>query len=359
MSNVTTGLIRFRGELLENLNSSYDVTVIAAGNGEEDFFSRIGCTFINTAFDTHGTNPINELKLYKRYVQLIRQINPDIVLTYTIKPNIYGGLACKRLKIPYIVNITGLGDAVENKGLLSFITCALYKAGLEKASMVFFQNRSNSEFFIRKRLFNGSYDVLPGSGVNLKKHEYEPYPDEKPGEPLVLSVVGRITRDKGIKEVLGAAEMLKGKNLIIQLVGSCDGDYSEQIMEAEQNGVIRFVGRQQNVHEWMKNSHAILHASYHEGMSNVLLEAAACGRPVIATNVSGCADTFDEGISGIGFEARNTDALVAAVERFLTLSHEQKEAMGLAGRRKMEASFDRNIVIEKYLRAIKAVLREA
>ena len=200
---------------------------------------------------------------------------------------------------------------------------------------------------------------MPGSGVNLEKHCFEPYPEEIEGEPLILSVVGRIVKDKGIDEILQAAQRLKGKNILIQLIGNCEEDYIDRIKKAEQNGVIRFVGRQQNVHEWMKNSHAILHASYHEGMSNVLLEAAACGRPVIATNVSGCADTFDEGISGIGFEARNTDALVAAVERFLTLSHEQKEAMGLAGRRKMEASFDRNIVIEKYLRAIKAVLREA
>lgn len=356
ISNVTTGLVNFRKELLEALREQYDVIVTAADGSGRGFLEKNNCHFVNTDISRHGTNPIRELGLYRHYLRLLKTIRPDVVLTYTIKPNVYGGAACARRGVPYISNITGLGDAIENPGLLSLISTSLYKFGLRKAVLVFFQNKTNCDFFLRKRLYRGKYEVLPGSGVNLERHCFEPYPEEKPGEPLILSVVGRIVKDKGIEEILKASESFSGNNIIIQLIGSCEEDYLNQIREAEKRGVIRYIGQQNNIHEWMKNSHAILHASYHEGMSNVLLEAAACGRPVIATNVPGCADTFDEGVSGIGFEAKNADALVAAVERFWALPHEKKVAMGAAGRRKMEMFFDRKIVVNKYMEAIERAL---
>ena len=352
LSNVSYGLILFRKELLEELAKKYRVIVVASAAGREDEFSAIHCNFINVEIDRHGKNPFADMKLMKAYLKIIYKFKPIAILSYTIKPNIYGGIAGRITKVPVVANVTGLGDAIENKGFLSFLSRTLYRIGISSAYKVFFQNKSNCEFFLSNKLYRGVYEVLPGSGVNLEENCVEEYPtyDEKVG--WVISVIGRITRDKGITEILNGAEKFKHKNVIIQLIGDMEGNYREQIEKAEKEGIIRYVGRQDNVHEWIKNSHAVLHASYHEGMSNVLLEAAATGRPVIATDVPGCRETYDDAVSGIGFSAKSTDALVNAVEKFIALPYEAKVDMGMAGRKKMENQFDRRIVVKRYLDTI-------
>ena len=354
LSNVSAGLVNFRIELLQSLTKDYRVVVIAQDTGRKDELLKLGCEFINVKIERHGTNPLSELRLVTTYRKCIKKHKPFVVLSYTIKPNIYGGIACRLTKTPYIPNVTGLGDAIENKGLFSSIVRNLYKIGLRHAQIVFFQNQANCDFF----MVNSLYDVLPGSGVNLDKHCYEQYPDNNIMLPIVLSVIGRVTKDKGINEILEAAKRLKDLNLKIQLIGDCEGNYIESIREAERDGIITYLGRQDNVHQWITKSHAVLHASYHEGMANVLLEAASCGRPILATNVPGCAETFDEGVSGFGFEPKNVASLVETVERFIDLPHHKKVQMGLAGRKKMEESFDRNIVIKRYIKAIKKIERE-
>ncbi len=353
ISNSTSGLVSFRLELIEALCREYDVTVLSNDSGGLDKLTEAGCRFIPTDFDRHGTNPIKELSLINKYKKCIKQLAPKIVLTYTIKPNVYGGISCASLGVPYIVNVTGLGDSIENKGIISKISLMLYKHGLRKADMVFFQNRTNRDFFVKKGICSGEHDVIPGSGVNLTKHCFEEYPEGD--SPIVISVVGRVIKDKGIDEVLAAAERLKGKNVLIRLIGGCGDEYLEKLESAQAKGYIEYVGLQSEIHEWYKKSHAVLHASYHEGMSNVLLEASACGRPVLASNIPGCIEAFDEGVSGFGFEPKSADAIVAAVNRFIDLPHEKKAEMGRMARKKVEAEFDRGIVINKYFSAIKKI----
>ena len=355
LSNVTTGLVNFRNELLALLCNEYRVVVLAENTGRLDELKSLGCEFCEIKIDRHGTNPINEIQLIKRFKKAIRQYNPFVVLTYTIKPNIYGGLACSQLKIPYISNVTGLGDAIENGGILSSIAKVLYKVGLKNADYVFFQNRKNCSFFIEEKIYKGKYEILPGSGVNLVKNRFENYPSLEQGGDVVLSVIGRVTKDKGIDEILEASRAFENDRIKIQLIGECEGNYLAQLNEIEQYGVIKYYGRQENVHEWIKRSHAVLHASYHEGMSNVLLEAAACGRPIIATNIPGCAETFEEGVTGFGFAPKNTKSLIDAVYRFYGLSNSEKVKMGIAGRKKVEKEFDRNIVINSYITRIKSI----
>lgn len=353
ISNVSGGLVNFRLELMQRLSKQYDVTVLAEENAGRAAIEESGCTFINIPIERHGKNPIKEYGLYSAYYRIIKSIKPLAVLTYTIKPNIYAGSACARLGIPYIANITGLGDAIENKGILSWVARLLYRHGLRKAAKVFFQNKANCDFFRRNNILKTSYDILPGSGVNLEKHLCEPYPNQD--EHIILSVVGRITKDKGIDEILSAADSLSDENIIIRLIGSCEDDYLSKIRSAEAKGVIEYVGRKENIHEWYKESHAILHASYHEGMSNVLLEAASCGRPILATNVPGCVETFDEGVTGFGFEPKSAEAIVKVVRQFIMLPHSKKAEMGVKGREKMEKTFNREIVIQKYLKTIEAI----
>lgn len=355
ISNVTQGLVNFRRELLEKLVNSYSVIIVAEDNGGKEKLDELGCRFINVAIERHGTNPLNEIKVINIYKRILNSERPDVVLTYTIKPNIYGGAACASLHIPYISNITGLGDGLEDNTILSRIIVGLYKYGLRKSSKVFFQNKENYSFFRTHSIYKGRTDLLPGSGVNLSRNPYEEYPTEK--GKITLLVIGRITTDKGIREILAAARLLKEENLEIVLIGNCEEDYLDMIHNAEKDGNIRYVGRQENVHDWLKKCHGVLHASYHEGMSNVLLEAAACGRPVLATNVPGCADTFDEGISGFGFKVKNVDAIVEVVKKFILLPYEKKAQMGANGRKKVEQEFDRQIVVSKYLSTITEITK--
>jgi len=348
------GLYCYRKEFYKVLIDSRNEVYCSFPFGDKtDKIKKMGCECINTKVSRRGTNPIEDFKLLLNYINLIRKIKPDAVLTYTIKPNVYGGMACRLMRVPYIANVTGLGTAVQNGGLMQRLTLTLYKIGLKKAKMVFFQNAENQQFMLKNKVVKGQCDLLPGSGVNLKQHCFEEYP--KSDEQVVLLTIGRIMKDKGTNEILQAARIIKAEypNVIFRFIGSTDGSCNEQLTQAVNEGAVEHIENQPQVHTFIKESHATLHASYHEGMSNVLLETAASGRPVIATKVAGCRETFDEGISGIGFEAKSVEDLVRAVKEFLALTNEQRAQMGLAGRKKMEKEFDREIIIKKYIEILK------
>jgi galacturonosyltransferase len=285
-------------------------------------------------------------------LKLLKKIKPDVVFTYTIKPNVYGGMACALKRIPYIANVTGLGTAVQNGGIMQKLTLTLYKLGLKKAKMVFFQNSENQKFMLKCGIVKGNNDLLPGSGVNLEQHCFEPYPESD--EKVVLLTIGRMMRDKGTNEILQAAKIIKAdySNVVFRFIGAHDGNCKENLDIAVKQGIVEYIGKQPGVHPFIKESHATLHASYHEGMSNVLLETASSGRPVIATDVPGCRETYDDGVSGIAFKPKDVDDLVRAIKEFLSLTNEQKAQMGKAGREKMENEFNRNIIISKYLNII-------
>ena len=352
-------LYSFRKELIsELLSKGYEVYLSLPQNEDNEYFRSLGCKIIETDIDRHGVNAVKDGLLIRRYKRIIKSVKPDVVLTYTIKPNVYGGIACKRLKVPYISNVTGLGSAISNGGLIKSVALSLYKISQKKASMVFFQNDENKDFMVKNRIIKGNYEVLPGSGVNLIENKFEPYPEES--GKTVFVTIGRIMKDKGIDELLLSAKELKEKHddIAFKLVGGFDDDYKAKIERAEKEGIIEYVGFTKDVHSAIKNSHATIHPSYHEGTSNVLLETASCGRPIIASNVAGCNNTFDDGVSGIAFEPKNAAALTLAVEKFLLLSNEERAEMGRRGREKMEKEFDRRFVIDAYLREIEKICKE-
>ncbi len=352
IANNDIGLYKFRRELIEELLKANEVYLSLPNGQYIKPLTEMGCVYEPCEFDRHGINPLAEIKQYFVYKSLLKKVKPEIVFTYTVKPNIYAGMACASLKIPYVANITGLGTAVENGGLMQKIILCLSAFGLRKAQKVFFQNSSNREFMQKRKIIKGPTDLLPGSGVNLQEHCLENYPSQD--APVTLVTVGRIMKDKGADEILYAAQKIHQEypDVRFQIIGGFDGAYETQIQKAVEMGYIQYLGQQEDVHRCLKKAHAIVHASYHEGMSNVLLEAAACGRPVIATNVPGCRETYDDGVSGLACEARDGDDLVRAIRTFLRLSHEEKINMGLAGRRKVECEFDRSIVVQKYLEEI-------
>lgn len=356
LANNDIGLYKFRMELLNNLTESNDVYICLPKGEFIPEFQKLGCNFLNCPLlDRHGTNPIQEIKLLMFYKKVVSEINPNIIFTYTIKPNIYGGIVCARKNITYAANITGLGTAIENTGILQKITLLLYKYALRKAKKVFFQNVENLNFMLNHNIVKSDYDLLPGSGVNLSVHKYKDYPCNI-GE-IVLLFVGRLMRDKGIEELIEAAKrmQLKKINLRFIAVGAYEDDYSRRLKELDADKYIELVGHQINVDEWIEKAHALVHPSYHEGMANVLLEAAACGRPVLASDIPGCRETFDEGISGFGFKPKDVNSLCEAIEKFIALPYEKKVEMGRAGRAKMEKEFDRNIVVEKYMEIVNEI----
>jgi len=355
LTNSINGLYSFRRELIDRLiKDNCEVTISSPEDTKSFYFDNIGCKLIHTSINRRGINPVADFKLIYRYFKMIRKVKPNVVLTYTIKPNVYGGLACRLLRIPYIANITGLGTSIENKGTLRTISLFLYEVGLKKAHAIFFQNKSNKEYFIKNQIVNKNLSrKIPGSGVNIDYHIFEEYPTND--EIIKFLFIGRIMKSKGIDELLEAAQMIKNiyPKTEFHFVGGKEENYNVTLNNLTKKGIIHYHGRQETVHYFIKNCHATINPSYHEGMSNVLLEAASTGRPVLASNIPGCKETFDEGISGFGFEVKNVGSLVETIIKFIELSYEEKKKMGIAGRKKMENEFDRNLVVEAYLEEIR------
>lgn len=358
LSNTITGLHSFRKEVIKAIvDVGYEVSISVpdSEDSKADYFREIGCKVIKTSFNRRGVNPLADFKLMLTYRKLIKQLKPLAVLTYTIKPNIYGGMAARLCRVPQLANVTGLGDAVENGGWMEKLTVTLYKMGLGKAHRIFFQNESNRSFCIRMGIADESSILLPGSGVNLKYHSYQEYPADK--DKIRFLYIGRLLKDKGIEELFEAAKVIKEKYPYVefQIVGSVDGDYQKQLDELVACGVVRYQKWQADVRPSIGSVECTIMPSYHEGMSNVNLESAANGRPVITTNVPGCRETIDDGKTGFLVEAKSAKFLIDAIEHFISLPYNQKALMGQEGRKKVEREFDRQMVIDVYLNELNKI----
>ena len=348
-ANNDVGLYKFRKELIEVLLEEYEVHIALPYGSFVDELVQMGCFFHAVEFQRRGTNPVSDLALLKKYRMLLREISPNAVLTYTIKPNIYGGIACALMNIPYIANITGLGTAVENPGILQMITTNLYKLSLKKAAMVFFQNENNLLFMTNRKIVRSNYDLLPGSGVNLEQYKPMQYPD---GDAIDFIFVARVMKEKGIDQYLEAAEYIINKypNTRFHICGACDEDYEQVLQEKSRSGVIIYHGIVKDMRPIYEMSCCTIHPTFYpEGMSNVLLESCASARPIITTNRPGCREIIDDGINGFMCRQQDSKDLVDKIERFLALSPAERKQMGLLGRQKVEREFDRSIVINKYM----------
>lgn len=354
LGNHAAYIYNFRLEIIKRLLKEGCQVTISSPNGDriKDLI-KLGCTHHDIDIDRHGINPWEEFKLYRIYKEFIKQLQPDVVLTYTIKPNLYGGMACSSLKVPFIANITGLGGAIERGGLLSFILYSMYRFSLRGASMTFFQNEENRKAFLKHRIARHKERLIPGSGVNIERFSYADYPG--PEEKMIFTFIGRLMKNKGIEEFIKAAKTIKGfkSDIIFRCIGFIDTEDTK--MMSELSSVCDYIEFTPDIRPYIAQSQAVVLPSYHEGMANVLLEAAAMGRPVIASNVPGCIETFDEGITGFGCEVRNADSLADAILRFIHLPWDRKKGMGQAGREKMEREFDRNLVVEAYIQEIEKI----
>ena len=346
-------IYNFRKELVDQLLvSGYQVFISSPVGDKLEYFRNKGVHIIPVQISRKGKNPLTDYQLYRNYLKMMKQIEPSIVLTYTIKPNIYAGYAARRLKIDYIPTITGLGAAL-NKGIKSFIPNLMYKVALKKAKRVFFQNQHNLDYMKKRKMVKDNVVLVPGSGVNTEEYSYQEYPNDK---ELHFIFVGRVMKAKGIEEYLWLAKTIKEKydNINFHVMGDMEEDYTQEIEELVNKGSILYHGAQASLHDYYKMCHAIIHPSYHEGLSNVLIEAGATGRPILASSIPGCQETFIEGKTGFGFEPNNKHDLLEKCEHFLNLSHHDKEKMGLESRKLIEAHFDRKKVVDTYMKGIKS-----
>lgn len=357
LSNYANGLYLFRKEVLTAfLEHDYETVVSVPPDENCRKIEELGCKVIPIEFERRGNNPVHDLRLFLKYVKLLKEQKPDIVLTYTIKPNLYGGLACRLSGIPLLVNITGLGTALEKQGILGKVLLFFYRIATKNAACVFFQNEGNRQFMLERGIGQTHNRLLPGSGVNLKEHSFAEYPSEKDG--ITFLAVLRIMKDKGIEEYLKAAEQIKKEypDTYFWLAGEYEEEtrqlYEPEIQRLSEQGVIRYFGHIDNVPKVMADSHVIVHPSYHEGLSNVLLEAAACGRPVLASDVPGCRETLQSGLSGLLFQSKSTESLVRTIKTILSYTEADRREMGMRGREYVESVFDRNKVISIYLEEI-------
>ena len=354
LGNTGLSIYIFRMELLERLLSmGHEVHVVTPADDYLEIMSKMGCQCHTINIDRHGTNPFKDALVIFNYKRIFEKIRPDIVFSYTIKPNIYGSIACRLLKIPIVVNITGLGTAVEHKGWKQLIALLLYRFSLKNVRTIFFQNQDNMNFFIKNDLFPEKHKLLPGSGVNLTRFTYKEYPSD---DTINFVFISRLMKEKGIDQYLEAAEYITKKypNTRFHICGFCEKEYEVKLEALKNNSAIIYHGMVKDVNSILPQMHCTVHPTYYpEGLSNVLLESLAVGRPIITTDRAGCREIVEDGVNGFVVIQRDSEDLINKIERFLSLSNATREEMGKAGRAKVEREFDRNIVVSQYIEIVK------
>lgn len=359
LANHHITIYAFRRELIKNLlDSGYQVTLALPYIDEVNYFSDLGCVIIDTPLERRKTNPLNDLKLLFQYYRIISTIKPDIILTYTIKPNTYGGLAARISRTKVIHTVTGLGSVYIQNMWQKKIAILLNKLAFKNSEKIFFLNDDNKNFYkdigiIKSERYT---KIVPGSGVNLKQFKYHEL-DLKSNITFIF--VGRILKDKGIEEYLTAAEKIKNKynNVKFEVVGFVDDEkYSEMLKRYENKNIIQYLGKRNDIPKLMTNATCIVLPSYGEGRGTVLQEGAAIGRPLITCNTFGCKENVDDGQNGYLCKVADSVSLEECLEKFITLSNVDKLAMGRYSRVKAENEFDRNIVINSYINEINNII---
>lgn len=358
----------FRKELIEAfIAAGYDVLISCPYGPKFELMEGIPYKYDDLDIDRRGTNPIKDFRLFLHYRKLFKKAKPDVVLTYTAKPNVYASIAAHQLSIPVINNLTGLGSVINETGLMKSFIMWLFKLAYSKSACMMFQNETNMNVAIKAGMVRGKYRLIPGSGVDTDRYPLQPYPeggDGKTGEPVVFNYIGRILHDKGVDDYIEAAKRIKKEypqtefNLM-GFIEPTENHYEKDLKDLQDQGIVIYRGSLKDVKPYITRSHCTIHPStYGEGMSNVLQESASSGRFLITTNNPGCQETVEDNKTGYIYEGGNVDALVQSIKRFLALPNEQRKHAGELGRKRMEEKFSRNIVISNYMDVIMNLLNK-
>lgn len=360
--NAAWNLVNFRAGLIRSLIAAgYEVVAVAPPDKYVPRLAELGCRYVPLPMDNKGTHPGRDLLLFWRFLQLLYREKPAVYLGYTVKPNIYGSLAAHMLQIPVINNIAGLGTVFIRTGWLTWLVRGLYQLALSRSAKVFFQNEEDRALFVSQKLVSAAaVDRLPGSGIDLNHFVPTPLPHKT---PLRFLLIARMLWDKGVGEFVEAARILKRRGIDAEfcLLGFLDVQNPtaisrQQMDEWVAEGVIRYLGVSDNVAEEIALADCVVLPSYREGVPRTLLEAAAMARPIVTTDSVGCRDVVDDGINGYLCKPQDAIDLADKMAQIVALSRAEREAMGQRGREKMEHEFDEQIVVDKYLQTIRAIL---
>ena len=356
----------FRKEIIDSLIKNGYSVLISCPYGEKlKLMDDIEYIYDDPVIDRRGTSVTADAKLFFHYMSVLKKYRPDVVLTYTVKPNVYCGIASHFLKIPVISNVTGFGSVLQKSGMIRKFIMTLFKISFRRSECVMFQNSTNMRLAEESGMVKGDRLLIPGSGVNTDRFPFIKYPDGGDGingGKVVFNYIGRILKEKGVDVYIEAAKRIKKKypNTEFNMLGFIEPTeihYEKELKELEKDGIIRYFGSQKDVRPFIALSHATIHPSmYGEGMSNVLLESASSGRPVITTDNPGCRETFIDSETGLLFKGGDADSLCNIIERFLSMPNEARAEMGARGREYIKSNFSRDIVADAYLKKIGEIL---
>ena len=366
LTNNDDDIYCFRKELIEALiNEGYEVLISCPYGEKFELLKHIRYEYDNPIIDRRGTNIFADFKLFCHYKKLFKKYRPKVVLTYTAKPNVYASIAARQLKIPYINNITGFGSVLNKTGLMRKFIMQLFKTAYRGADCIMFQNSTNMQLAVDNGMVKGHYRLIPGSGVDINRYPLQEYPEGgngREGETVIFNYIGRILKDKGVDDYIAAAKQIKERypNVEFNMLGFIEPTelhYEAELEELGKNNTVIYRGSQKDVKPFIARAHATIHPSiYGEGMSNVLLESAASGRPLITTDNPGCQETVNNGQTGFIYHGGDVKELVEKIESFLSMSNEERKAMGERGREKVSKEFSRTIVVEAYLEEIARII---
>ncbi len=361
IGNCYYSVFRFRKELIHFLvTEGYDVYA-AFPDGEHEEKERgdetarlLGCRYLPISMERRSINLLNEALFLCYLYRIMCQVKPGVVLLFTVKPNIYGGIIAKIQKIPYIINVTGLGSAFNKNKIFVRVLSKVYVRCINQSLYTFYQNQRDCDYFKNCGANTTRFRVLPGSGVNLSEFHPLPYLDNN---QTVFLYMSRIMKEKGIDEFLDAAEhFMNDEKVKFVICGDCEENYQLRLKTLESRNIVTYVGQVSDVVNMIGEADCIIHPSfYNEGVSNVLLEAAACGRIIITTDNIGCREVVDDGKSGYIVKSKDSKSLIEAVNKVIASSKEDRYKMGMAGRRKIEKEFDRRTVIGMYYDVIRSI----
>ncbi len=367
LTNNDDDIYCFRKELIEEIIAAGYEMLISCPDGEKfELMKHLEYRYDDPVIDRRGTNIVADLKLFIHYFMLFIKNKPSVVLTYTAKPNVYAGIAAYLLGIPVISNVTGFGSVLNEGGFKQKLIMSLFKFSFRRSACVMFQNSTNMKLAEETGMVKGEHKLIPGSGVNTDRYPLQTYPDGgngKIGEKVVFNYIGRILHDKGVDDYIEAAKRIKAEypNTEFNMLGFIEPTemhYEKLLSELEENDIIKYRGSQKDIKPFVAASHATIHPStYGEGMSNVLLESASSGRPIISTDNPGCMETFIDGETGFIYHGGDVDALCKQIRKFLALPNEERKIMGKQGREYIKTNFSRKKVVEAYLEKINSLCR--
>ena len=354
-ANTIWNIANFRSGLIRSfIRAGHEVVTAAPDN----FGIRVdGLPIPHRTFrmERSGTNPVKDLACLGDLARILREERPDIFFSFTIKPNIYGSIASAMLRVPAVPNVSGLGTTFLGSPMFRRAVSSMYRLAFSRAKAVFFQNPDDLDLFLSLKIVKPSQAaVLPGSGIDLSSFAPVPLPAE-----LRFLMIARLLGDKGVREFIQAARKLRVAlpTATFSLLGELDRGNPTAVGEDEleewiAEGAVQYLGSAADVRLSIANSAALVLPSYREGLPRTLLEGAAMGRPLIATDVPGCRQVVRDGITGFLCKARSADSLAEAMLRFALAPYEERVSMGKKARSMVEEEYDEAFVVRAYLDAV-------